>query len=361
MMNMTEMKPLLLNNTLNEMQELALAMGQPAYRARQLMAWLYQKRASRFDELTNAPKVWRTQLEEAYLLNPFRSFSAQAAADGTRKYLFELRDGRYIESVSIPMKEHLTLCISTQVGCQLGCAFCLTGKQGFFRNLETGEILGQILAAQRDAPPTLRISNLVLMGMGEPLLNYANVTKAIRLMLAEEGLNFSNRKITLSTAGIVPNMRELGQEDFTINLAVSLNAPTNDLRSELMPINRTYPLEELLAACRNYPLPERRRITFEYILIKQVNDAPAQAKELAQILQGIRCKINLIPLNPTSRSTYQPPTESAMLEFQEILANRGYSAFIRASKGADISAACGQLSGERHRFSSAENRDRNIP
>ena len=361
MMNMTEMKPLLLNNTLSEMQELASAMGQPAYRARQLMEWLYQKRASRFDELTNAPKVWRTQLEEAYLLNPFRSFSAQAAADGTRKYLFELHDGRYIESVSIPMKEHLTLCISTQVGCQLGCAFCLTGKQGFFRNLETGEILGQILAAQRDAPPGSRISNLVLMGMGEPLLNYANVTKAIRLMLAEEGLNFSNRKITLSTAGIVPNMRELGQEDFTINLAVSLNAPTNDLRSELMPINKTYPLEELLAACRAYPLPERRRITFEYILIKQVNDAPAQAKELAQILQGIRCKINLIPLNPTSRSTYQPPTESAMLEFQEILANRGYSAFIRASKGADISAACGQLSGERHGFCPAENRDRNIP
>ena len=343
------MKPLLLNKTLKEMQELASAMGQPAYRARQVMEWLYQKRASSFNELTNVPKAWRTQLEETCALDPFRSFSAQMSADETRKYLFELHDGRYVESVCIPMKEHFTLCISTQVGCPLACAFCLTGKQGLIRNLEAGEILGQILAAQRDTPPTSRISNIVLMGMGEPLLNYANVTKAIRLMLAEEGLNFSNRKITLSTAGIVPGMQKLGQENFTINLAVSLNAPTDELRSELMPMNQTYPLEELLAACRHYPLAERRRITFEYILIHQINDSPTQARQLANILQGIRCKINLIPLNPHPQSIYQPPTEQAMLTFQEILAHHGYSAFIRASKGADISAACGQLSGQYQR------------
>ncbi len=339
------MKDLLLNHTLAELQEFAKAAGQPVYRARQLMEWLHQKRAASFAELTNLPKSWRDELERSATLNPFRSSSVQVSADQTRKYLFELHDGRYIESVCIPMKEHFTLCISTQVGCPLECAFCLTGKQGFFRNLQPGEILGQILAAQRDAATTLRISNIVLMGMGEPLLNYDNVTKAIRLMLAEEGLNFSNRKITLSTAGIVPAMEKLGREDFTINLAVSLNAPNNTLRSQLMPINKTYPLEALLDACRHYPLSERRRITFEYILVNQVNDAPEHARQVAEILQGIRCKINLIPLNANPESPYAPPDEQTLLTFQEILAHRGYSAFIRASKGADISAACGQLSG----------------
>ena len=339
-------KDLLLDNDVTELQEFVKATGQPVYRARQLLDWLYRKHAASYEELTNLPKAWREQLQQTAELDPFRSSSVQASADHTRKYLFELHDGQYIESVCIPMKEHFTLCISTQVGCALHCAFCLTGQQGFTRNLTAGEIVGQVLAVQRDHAADLRISNIVLMGMGEPLLNYDHTVKAIRLMLAEEGVHFSNRKITLSTAGVVPGIRKLGQEAFTINLAVSLNAPTEELRSQLMPINHTYPLAQLLHACRDYPLPERRRITFEYIMLDRVNDDPVQAHTLAALLRGIRCKINLIPLNPNTATLFRPACEARILAFQNILIEHGYSVFIRASKGADISAACGQLRGQ---------------
>ncbi len=244
------------------------------------------------------------------------------------------------------MAEHFTLCISTQVGCALQCAFCLTGKQGVSRNLSSGEILGQILAVQRENLSDTRISNIVLMGMGEPLLNYKQTVKALRMMLSEDGLNFSNRKITLSTAGIVPGIIKLGQEDFTINLAVSLNAPADKLRSELMPINNTYPLHQILQACRAYPLPERRRITFEYILLDKINDSPDHARALAGLLRAIRCKINLIPFNQTSETPFVPSSEEAILMFQNMLTDQGYSAFIRDSKGSDILAACGQLCGK---------------
>ncbi len=338
---------LLLNYTPTEMQAFVEASGQPRYRTKQLLEWLYRSKVVSYDEMTNLPKAWREELARKADVNPFPSFSVQESSDSTRKYLFTLRDGQAIESVCIPMKEHFTLCLSTQVGCALECAFCLTGKQGFTRNLQAGEIIGQILAVQRDtAASDTKISNIVLMGMGEPLLNYDQTVKAIRMMLAEEGLHVSNRKITLSTAGIVPGMHKLGQEGFIINLAVSLNAPTDDLRSQLMPINKTYPLQELLQACREYPLPERRRITFEYILLDRINDTPEHASTVADILQGIRCKINLIPLNPTSETPYRPSSEATVLAFQEILLQRGYSTFLRASKGADISAACGQLSGK---------------
>lgn len=339
-------KILLLDKDVTELQEFVKATGQPVYRAQQLLDWLYRKHAAAYEELTNLPKAWREQLQQMTELSPFRSHSVQVSADHTRKYLFELHDGQHIESVCIPMKEHFTLCISTQVGCALRCAFCLTGKQGFTRNLTAGEIVGQILTVQRDHAEDLRISNIVLMGMGEPLLNYDNTVKAIRLMLAEEGLNFSNRKITLSTAGVVPGIFKLGQEEFTINLAISLNAPTEELRSQLMPINQTYPLAQLLHACRNYPLPERRRITFEYIMLDRINDDPLQAQTLAALLRGIRCKINLIPLNPNTATPLRPACEERIQTFQNILITHGYSVFIRASKGADISAACGQLRGQ---------------
>ncbi len=338
-------KVLLLDNTLEEMLDFAEAAGHPAYRARQVFDWIYKKRAASFEELTNLPKTWRKALHNACVLSPFESSSDQVSFDGTRKYLFKLYDGDHIESVCIPMKEHFTLCISTQVGCPLQCAFCVTGTQRFSRNLTSGEILGQILTIQRENASDTRISNIVLMGMGEPLLNYEQTVKAIRMMLAEEGLNFSNRKITLSTAGIVPGIIKLGQEDFTINLAVSLNAVTDELRSQLMPINRTCPLAQLLQACRAYPLPERRRITFEYILLAAINDSPEHAQTLARLLQGIRCKINLIPLNPNSIAPFTPPSEETIQVFRNILLQHGYSAFIRVSKGADISAACGQLRG----------------
>jgi 23S rRNA (adenine2503-C2)-methyltransferase len=337
-------KDLLLDKDVAEMDEFVRNSGEPPYRARQLLDWLYKKNTLFFEELTNIPKPWRIFLQESVHLSPFRTSTVQTSVDGTRKYLFELQDGALIESVCIPMKAHFTLCISTQVGCALGCMFCLTGKQGFLRNLSSGEILGQILAARRDLPSNDRISNIVLMGMGEPLLNYEQTVKAIRMMLAEEGLNFSNRKITLSTAGVLPGIVKLGQEEFTINLAISLNAPTDDLRSELMPINRTYPLSDLLQACRSYPLPARRRITFEYILLNGINDSPELAMTLATVLRGLRCKINLIPLNPTATTPYLPSPEATILAFQDILLRHGYATFIRASKGGDISAACGQLS-----------------
>lgn len=331
-----------------ELQEFIKESGQPVYRAQQLQEWIYARRAQSFDEMSNLPKNWRSWLEEHAIVNPFKSHSVQISSDETRKYLFELHDGRYIESVCIPMKEHSTLCISSQVGCALECAFCLTGRQGFIRQLQAGEILGQILAVQRELTEmNSRISNIVFMGMGEPLLNYEETVKAIRMMLSEDGLNLSNRKITLSTAGVVPGMRRLGQEDFLINPAVSLNAPNDEIRSKLMPINDTYPLAQLLQACRDYPLPERRRITFEYILLDQLNDAPEHADQLAQILRGIRCKINLIPFNATPETAFKASPEASILAFQARLLQHGYSTFIRASKGADISAACGQLSGER--------------
>ena len=219
-------KDLLLDKDVVEMDEFVRASGEPQYRTRQLLEWIYKKDAMSFDEMTNLSKKWRGILQESAYLTPFRSFFAQAAAEGTRKYLFELHDNMCIESVCIPMKEHFTLCISTQVGCALDCVFCLTGKQGFSRNLSSGEILGQLLAVRRELSSEKRISNIVLMGMGEPLLNYEQTIKAIRLMLSEDGLDFSNRKITLSTAGIIPGIVKLGQEDFMINLAISLNAPT---------------------------------------------------------------------------------------------------------------------------------------
>lgn len=341
------MKELLLDKSIQELYAFVQAAGQPQYRARQLVEWIYKKRAASFDAMSNLSKTWRAELQTVSDVTPFVSQLSELSRDGTRKYLFQLRDGLFIESVCIPMKETFTLCISTQVGCALRCAFCLTGKQGFSRNLTAGEILGQILAVQRELAPAHRVSNIVLMGMGEPFLNYTQTIKAIAMMLAEEGLNLSNRRITLSTAGIIPGIQQFGQEAFTINLAVSLNAPTDELRSQLMPINQTYPLSDLLAACRSYPLEERRRITFEYILFDHLNDTPEHAALLAKMLQGIRCKINLIPLNPTSATPYQPSSEERILAFQNILIHHNYSVFIRASKGADISAACGQLRGQR--------------
>ncbi|PID55683.1 23S rRNA (adenine(2503)-C(2))-methyltransferase RlmN [candidate division KSB3 bacterium] len=344
-------KDLLLNYTPSEMQAFVEASGQPRYRTKQLLEWLYRSKVASYDEMTNLPKAWRKDLARKADVNPFPSFSVQESSDSTRKYLFTLRDGQAIESVCIPMKEHFTLCLSTQVGCALHCAFCLTGKLGFRRNLQAGEILGQILAVQRELPETeSRISNIVFMGMGEALLNYDETVKAIRLMLSEQGLNFSNRRITLSTAGLVPELQRLGQEDFHINLAISLNAPDNELRSQLMPINTRYPLEQLLNACREYPLPERRRITFEYILLDRINDSLDHADRLAHQLRGIRCKINLIPYNAGSATYFRASEEAKILAFQAQLLHHGYATFIRASKGADISAACGQLSGERQRM-----------
>ena len=261
------------------------------------------------------------------------------------KFLFQLEDGLFIESVLIPERDHLTICISSQAGCAMGCRFCLTAKQGFKRNLTSTEIIDQVVLAKRFISNPEQITNIVLMGMGEPLANYDNVIKAIHNMAANDGLDFSHRKITLSTCGLVPQIRELGKEA-PINLAVSLNAADDQTRDVLMPINRKYPLEILLSTCKTFPLPHRKMITFEYILIKDINDRVEDAFRLAKLMTGIRAKINLIPLNQCTGIDLYTPSLERILRFQEILSNKNYTAIIRKSKGQDISAACGQLSAQ---------------
>ncbi|PIF02868.1 MAG: 23S rRNA (adenine(2503)-C(2))-methyltransferase RlmN [Desulfococcus sp.] len=321
--------------------------GEASYRAGQILKWLYQRQADDIDAFTDIAASLRRKLGEYFHVPRLETAAVDASTDGTKKYLFRLRDGRCVETVLIPEKEHYTLCVSSQVGCAQACRFCLTAGMGLVRNLDSGEILSQVRDIQRIIPADdpRRLTNLVFMGMGEPLMNYRELIRALRILLdAGNGMKFSSRKITVSTCGIVPLMRRLGNET-RVNLAVSLNAPDDDLRTRLMPVNRRYPLKELMAACRDYPLQNRRRITFEYILMKDVNDGPAHARALVRLLRGIRCKINLIPFNEHPGSIFFRPDEDRISVFQELLADARYTAIVRYSKGRDISAACGQLHG----------------
>jgi 23S rRNA (adenine2503-C2)-methyltransferase len=314
-----------------------------AFRATQIFHWVFNRQTDDFSVMTNLKKDIRSLLAEHFTVDRLNRRAVEMAADGTRKFLFELSDGKLIETVLIPERTHDTLCISSQVGCAQGCRFCLTARAGFTRNLTAGEILAQIRDVSATLPAPQRLTNVVLMGMGEPLANYDNVLTALdTLTTAEAGLGISPRKVTLSTAGLVPKLGDLGR-DTRINVAISLNAPDNELRSRLMPINRRYPLETLLAACRAYPLEKRRLITFEYILMRDLNDAPAQAKKIGTLLRPIKAKINLIPFNPHEGCDFKRPTDEAVHQFQKILLDMHYTTNIRLSKGADIAAACGQL------------------
>jgi 23S rRNA (adenine2503-C2)-methyltransferase len=270
----------------------------------------------------------------------------QEASDGCQKFLFALEDGNLIESVLIPEEDHYTLCLSSQVGCAQGCRFCLTARRGLIRNLTAGEIVNQILAVRDSLPVGRPLSNLVFMGMGEPLSNFSALVRALTVITAPWGLNFSSRRITVSTAGLAPLIPHLGAEA-RANLTVSLNAPDDDTRNKIMPINRRYPLHELISACRAFPLPRHRRITFAYVLLAGVNDALDKARQLAKLLRGFRAKINLIPFNRHPRLPYGPPPETRILEFQEILRQANYTVLIRESRGQEIGAACGQLAGEK--------------
>ena len=328
-----------------EMEEWARQHGLPAYRGRQIHSWLFRRLAGSFDDMSDLPKSLRSLLAREATLNNLRLIDSLSSEDGTRKYLFELRDGMSIESVLIPERNHWTLCVSSQVGCAMGCRFCLTGSQGFKRNLSTAEIVDQVIQVKLSMEAPERLTNIVLMGMGEPLANYENVVKALRILENETGMNFSHRKITLSTSGLVPEMVRLGN-DITVNLAVSLNATDDETRSSLMPVNRRYPIKKLLDVCRAFPLPNRRMITFEYILIDGINDRKEDAHRLCKLLAGLRAKINLIPLNPHQGSPYSPPPMERILTFQETLIDHHLTAIIRKSKGQDILAACGQLSGK---------------
>jgi 23S rRNA (adenine2503-C2)-methyltransferase len=314
------------------------------YRAGQILKWIYSRGAASFDEMTDIAKAARQMLADHFVFSDFPVARMETSADGSRKYLFRLKDGLGVESVLIPEKDHYTLCISTQVGCAMGCRFCMTAASGLIRNLTAGEILGQVLAARREVTEDKRLTNIVLMGMGEPLANYEAVIHAVRVMTdIETGLALSTRRVTLSTAGLVPRFAELGK-DTRIRLAVSLNAADNATRDQLMPINRTYPLEALIDACARYPLAQRDKITFEYILIKDVNDSVDAARRLSRLLHPVKAKINLIPFNEHPASDFRRPDPTVIAAFQETLAAKNYTAIIRHSKGSDISAACGQLS-----------------
>ncbi len=332
--------------SLEEIEAFIASLGKEQYRARQIMKWLYQRRAASFDEMTNLARDFRLKLAGLARIGIPAIEAVQTSVDGTRKILFRLEDGLFIESVLIPGKNHWTVCISTQAGCAMGCRFCLTGRDGLKRNLLPSELTGQIIQLQRHLPEGPDIRNIVLMGMGEPLANYQNVLKAVRIITSDYGIGFSNRKVTLSTCGIAPMIRRLGR-DICINLAISLNAPDDVKRDELMPVNRKYPLESLLDACRDYPMPGRRMLTFEYILMDGVNDSPGDAEKVARLLREIRCKLNLIAFNEYPGSPFKTPTPERMKSFQETLMRRRYTAIVRTSKGGDILAACGQLSGRK--------------
>jgi 23S rRNA (adenine2503-C2)-methyltransferase len=314
--------------------------GLPSFRSRQILHWIYERYAQSLDEITELSKKLREELAERAYISNLTLLNRMTSHDGTEKFLFGLEDGETIESVLIPDEERLTLCISSQVGCAMGCVFCLTGKSGLKRNLGPHEIIDQVISVNRMILPR-RITNIVLMGMGEPLANFDNVVEALRRMTGV--MVISPRRITLSTAGIVPRIAELGQLGLKVNLAISLNATTDSVRDVIMPINKTYPIKALLDTCRKLPLQQTRKITFEYVMLKDINDSTADAKRLVRLLHGIQSKINLIPFNPYSDCEYERPDDIAVLLFQEILAKAEVTVIIRKSKGWDILAACGQL------------------
>lgn len=321
------------------------SLGLEPYRAGQIRAWIFRHLADSFHDMTNISKDLRADLQKIVVLNPLNLSKVQVSKDGSKKYLFQLKDENCIESVLIPETDHDTICISTQVGCAMGCEFCLTAKMGLKRNMTPSEIIEQVIQVRRSLEQPERLTNIVLMGMGEPLANYENVKTALNNLIDSDGMDFSKRKVTLSTCGLVPYMERLGRE-VKVKLAISLNAADDRVRTRLMPINQTYPLKALLKACREYPLPKGDRITFEYILIRGVNDRDQDAQNLITALSGIQAKINLIALNPHHGSGFSPPPMDRILQFQSILVNKHFTAIIRKSRGQDISAACGQLSGE---------------
>jgi len=340
-------KPDLKDMTLQEIEAFVAGLGKEKYRARQIMKWIYRQGTSSFEEMTNLSKEFRAEMAKKARIGSLEIVRTETSGDTTKKILFRLEDGLLIESVLIPGPGHWTLCVSTQAGCRMGCAFCFTARSGFSRNLRPSEIVDQIVQAKFRTEEGAGINNLVLMGMGEPLDNYDNVLQAIAIITSDHGLSLSTRKITLSTCGLAPGIERLGR-DSAVNLAVSLNAPDDRRRSELMPINKKYPIESLIRACKGYPMPRRRRITFEYILIAGVNDSPADARLLVKTFGGLRCKFNLIAFNEFPGSPFRAPDPKAIEAFQRVLVDHHFTAVLRQSRGRDILAACGQLSG-RHR------------
>ena len=346
----TSPKTDLKNLTQEGLIKFAENLGQSTFRGKQIMGWLYRPGITEFAQMTDLAKVFRQLLEDNASISRFSDPIIEKAEDGCVKFGFRLDDDHIIESVLIPEPDRNTLCISSQVGCAMGCTFCLTGTMGFTRNLTPAEIVNQVCSV-RDYLLTQpkesligpdRVTNVVYMGMGEPLNNLENVLASLDIIMEQKGLDISARKITVSTCGIVPKIREFGEKS-PVNLAISLHAVNDAVRSQLMPVNNRYPVEELLAACREFPMPKRKRIMFEYIILQGINDADKDAYELGRKLKGIPCKINLIPYNESPALRFKSPTRERLIRFQNILINAHYTVFIRNSRGTDISAACGQL------------------
>jgi 23S rRNA (adenine2503-C2)-methyltransferase len=329
------------NFDLEGLESFIAGCGKERYRARQIFKWLYQKDAVTFAEISNLSKEFRGELENSAVISSFVPETVEVSQDGARKYLFRLEDGNAVESVLIPEEDRATLCLSSQVGCAMACEFCLTGTFKLARNLSTAEIVNQVCAVKREA----EIRNIVFMGMGEPLANLDNVIRALRIIMSQDGLQFSSRRVTVSTAGLVPELDLLG-EAVTVNLAVSLNATTDEVRSRLMPINRKYPLKELLTACKRFPLPARRMITFEYVMIKGINDTLDDAKRLVRLISNIPSKVNLIPFNEHEGCSHKKSDQETIDRFHHYLLEKHITVITRASRGDDISAACGQLRGK---------------
>lgn len=328
-----------------ELAHFVVELGQPRFRARQIWEWLYQHFAADFDGMTNLPQTLRDKLKATAVLDTGTIASEQRSSDGqTKKVLFQLPDGQFIETVLMRYQKRRTLCISTQAGCAMGCVFCATGQMGFFRNLSAGEIVAQVVHFARElAAEGERVTNIVMMGMGEPLHNYGNTMAAVDRLTDEWGLNLGARKITISTVGLVPAIRRYADEQRQTPLAVSLHAATDEERDKLIPVNRKWPIAELMAACRYYVEKTGRRLTFEWALIEGENDTIEQAQALGQLLRGMLCHVNLIPLNPTQGYSGGPSSRERVEAFQEELARHGVSSTVRVRRGIDIQAGCGQL------------------
>ena len=347
-----------------QLNDMLVERGHKPFRTKQLWQWLYWHGVTEFDAMTNLSKDFRQKLADEFVIERPQVSEALNSVDGTAKWLLKFPDGNEVETVHIPEADRGTLCVSSQVGCTLTCKFCHTGTQKLVRNLTAAEVVGQMMLA-RDAfgewptpsDHSRMITNVVMMGMGEPLYNYDNVAAALRIVMDGEGLSLSKRRITLSTSGVVPAMRKCGEE-LNVNLAVSLHAVDDDIRDHIMPINKKYPLEELLDACRTYPgVTNARRITFEYVMLKGVNDSDADARQLVRLLKGIPSKINLIPFNPWPGSDFECSSATRIAAFQTIIQDAGLSAPVRTTRGEDILAACGQLKSESQKLRRSE-RDR---
>jgi len=319
---------------------------QPSFRVTQIFQWLYRKGATSFDEMSNLSAALRRDLKSNFSIHRPRVVKRAVSRDGTMKYVMAFADGETVECVLIPEIKRLTLCISTQAGCGFGCAFCATARLGFKRNLTASEMVDQIVEVGKSLAGQRRITHVVLMGMGEPLANYTDTRRALELITDTTwGLGISPRRITVSSVGLVPQIERL-MADTRVNLAISLHAANDDLRGELMPVNRKYPLQQLIACCRALPIPRRKRITFEYVLLRGRNDSLQDAQDLSALLEGLRCKVNVIPFNPHPGSEFERPAAAAVESFQQVLREHGIQINVRKPRGDDIQAACGQLQGE---------------